>query len=92
MYMPDIDITCIDNDTLQENVGIVMRQTDYTEEIAKSKLQQHGYDTMSCIREYLGVTEKKEPPKVVSVNQQIYAEFRKKLGSDQLQSPQSQNT
>jgi len=77
----DNDMVCIDNDEIDERVQIVMRQTDYTTEHAKSALQKHNYDTMSCIREYLGVPEKKTQSKPVSINQQIYREIRHKLGS-----------
>lgn len=40
---------------------------------------------MKCIRDYLGVTEKKAP--TMSVNQQIYKELRNKLGSVELPEP-----
>ena len=57
-----------------------MRQTNYTEEEAQNKLQLFEYDEISCIKDYMGITEKKALPKPVSINQQIYKEIRRKIG------------
>ena len=65
---------------IEENVQIILRQTDLTEERARAKLTEHNYDHMKVIREYLGIAEKKTPTCVKSVNQEIYRQFREKLG------------
>ena len=81
------NVTCINNDEIEEKIGILMRQTDYNEETAEKMLGKHNYDVTKCIKEYLGVPEKKETKKM-SVNQQIYTELRKQLGSVELPLPE----
>ena len=51
---------------------IIMRQTDYTREVATNKLLEHNNDILAIIREYNGPAKKP----VKSVNQQIYTEIR----------------
>ena len=64
---------------LVEKIQIILRQTDLTEEQARENLAQHNEDHMKVIREYLGITEKKAPECVKSVNQEIYRQFREKF-------------
>jgi hypothetical protein len=54
---------------------IIMRQTDYTREVATNKLLEHNNDILAIIREYNGPVKKIIKP-VKSVNQQIYTEIR----------------
>lgn len=61
---------------MSENISIVMRQTGYDENEAKDKLQQYNNDIMKVIEEYLEIPKKKEEPKIVSVNQEKYRQFR----------------
>ena len=64
----------------KEKIQIVLRQTNYTQDIAIEKLALHDNDEIKCIKDYLGITEKKAPPKKISsLNQQIYQEIRHKL-------------
>ncbi len=63
----------------QEKIQIIMRQTDLTEEQACEKMSVHNNDHMKVIREYLGITEKKAPEQMKSVNQEIYRQFREKF-------------
>ena len=60
--------------------NIVMRQTDYDEDTADTKLEEHKYDVMNVVREFLNpnssVKKTDENIKVASVNQQIYGEIR----------------
>jgi N-acetylmuramic acid 6-phosphate (MurNAc-6-P) etherase len=79
-------IAFVSNDDLEERIQIVMRQTDYTKEMAREKLTACNYDSIKCIREYMGITEKKAPANV-SVNQQIYRELRTKMGAVALPDP-----
>ena len=62
-----------------ENIDIVLRQTNYTKEVAIQKLKEHNNNTINVIKEYMGVkpTEKKAPIK--SLNQEIYRQIRIKL-------------
>ena len=83
------DIYFISNEELEERIQIVSRQTDYAMDEIREKLLKHNYDTVKCIKEYLGsgstannakttnTNTKKKNEK--SVNQQIYTELRKKL-------------
>ena len=63
---------------MDENIQLILRQTDYTEEQAKEKLQEYNNDPLKVIRVYLGITEKKALP-VKSVNQEIYKQMRYRL-------------
>ena len=55
-------------------IEIICRQTTYTEEEAKQKLEEHTNDISAVLKEYLGV--KTKPVKKNSINQQIYSELR----------------
>ena len=59
-------------------IQIIVLQTDYTEEEARTKLSEFEQDHMKVIRSYLGITEKKAPP-IKSVNQEIYKQIRDRL-------------
>ena len=72
------NISFIETTKIDDNVQIVMRQTDYTEEIAKEKLKEFNYDHLAVIRAYFGIAEKKIQP-VKSVNQEIYKQLRYRL-------------
>jgi len=65
---------------IDNKVSMVMRQTDYTEEVAQQKLLEYNDDAIKVIKHYLGITEKKALPKpVTSLNQEIYKQLRSKL-------------
>ena len=66
---------------IDELVKVICRQTDYTEEIAREKLSEYGYNHITVIKSYLGITEKKAPP-LKSVNQEMYKQMRHKLDVD----------
>lgn len=74
-------ISFFSNDDLDKHVQKVISQTNYTEEEAKEKLRLFNCDYMRVIRDYMGIAEKKEVPKVKSVNQEIFRQIRKKLDS-----------
>ena len=69
----------MDNDSEQKNrkIEIILRQTDYSEDKAREKLQQFDYNINSVVKDYFGITEKKEPIK--SINQSIYKQLRQHL-------------
>ena len=73
-------ITFVENDDIKNKVDIILRQTDYTEEKAREKLQSFNYDYILVIKDFLGIAEKKAP-KIVSVNQEIYKQLRYKMDS-----------
>jgi hypothetical protein len=75
------NISFVETGKIDENVQIIMRQTDYTEEVAKEKLKEFNYDHIAVIKSYLGVTDKKAAP-VKSVNQEIYKQLRHRLDSN----------
>ena len=72
------NISFVETTNINEHVQIIMRQTDYTEEISKEKLKEFNYDHIAVIKSYLGVTEKKAQP-IKSVNQEIYKQLRYRL-------------
>jgi len=75
------NISLVETDHIDEKIQIVMRQTDYSENIAREKLKEHNFDEIATIKAYLGITEKKALP-VKSVNQEIYRQLRSRLNSN----------
>lgn len=75
------NISFVETEKIDENVQIILRQTDYTEEMAKEKLKELNYDHMAVIRAYFGIPDKKVQP-IKSVNQEIYKQLRYKLDSN----------
>lgn len=57
-----------------ENIAIIVRQTDLTEEEAKNRLEQHNGDYIKVLEEFFGI--KKKQSNTLTVNQQIYKEIR----------------
>ena len=77
------DISFISNDEISILVNKVLAQTNYTEEIAKTKLQEFNYDLMRVLKDYMGIPEKKADSgtKIKSINQEIYKQIRHTLDS-----------
>ena len=75
------NISLVETDQIDEKIQKVMRQTDYSENVAREKLKEHNFDEIATIKAYLGITEKKHLP-VTSVNQEIYKQLRNKLNSN----------
>jgi len=60
-----------------ENIEMIMRQTDYTAEVAEQKLKECNNNAISVIRNYINPSgNTTSPSKTLSVNQQIYKEIR----------------
>jgi len=74
-------ISLIETDQIADKIQIIMRQTNYSEEIAKEKLLQYNFNEISVIKSYLGINETK-PSQVKSINQEIYKQLRHKLDSN----------
>ena len=64
-------------------ITIIMRQTSYTEDIAKQKLEEWDNDHISVIKEYYGLKKKPsdESKKITSINQDIYKNIRNFMDS-----------
>jgi hypothetical protein len=75
------NISFISNDEISILVNKVLAQTNYTEEIAKTKLQEFNYDLMRVLKDYMGIPEKKDSTKIKSINQEIYKQIRHTLDS-----------
>ena len=63
-----------------EKIQIILRQTDYSEEIAREKLKNFNFDHILVIKTFMGITEKKAP-EIKSVNQEKYRQMRYRLDS-----------
>lgn len=74
------NISFVETEDIDNKIQIILRQTDYSDEIAREKLKNANYDHISVIKTFLGITEKKAPP-IKSVNQEIYRQLRYKLDS-----------
>ena len=69
----------MDETDLKEMIEKVKRQTTLTDEgDIKSQLEANNYDYMKVIMNHFNVPEKKEE-KIISVNQEIYKQIRKKM-------------
>jgi len=65
---------------INNKVQIILRQTDYSEDEAREKLNVNNFDHILVIKSFLGITEKKAPP-IKSINQEIYKQLRQQLSS-----------
>ena len=74
-------ISFFSNDDLDVHIKKVMTQTNYTEEEAREKLKLFNCDFMLVLKDYMGIPQKKEAPKIKSVNQEIFRQIRTKLDS-----------
>ena len=57
-----------------ESVDMICRQTEYTEDEAREKLEKNNYNYQLVLNEYFGIKE--SPKKEKTINQQIYGEIR----------------
>ncbi len=74
------NISLVETDKIDGKIQVILRQTDYTQEKAREKLQEFDYNEIAVIKDYFGITEKK-PPAIKSVNQAIYKQLRTHLDS-----------
>jgi len=75
------NISLIETDQIDEKIQKVIRQTDYSQDIARDKLKEYNFDEIATIKAYLGITEKKPQP-IKSINQEIYTQLRTKLNAN----------
>ena len=72
-------ISFFSNDDLNKHIKLVMSQTNYTEEEAIKKLKLYNCDYMCVLKDYMGISEKKDKSDVKSINQEIYKQIRTTL-------------
>jgi low affinity Fe/Cu permease len=75
------NISLVETDQINEKIQVILRQTDYTEEIALEKLKDNNFDEIKTIKSYFGIEEKK-PSQIKSINQEIFKQIRYKLDSN----------
>ena len=76
------DISLIETNEIDEKIQMVLRQTDYTADKAKEKLEAFDYNEINVIKDYMGIDIKKKESnnkQSSSINQQIYKQIRTKL-------------
>lgn len=76
------NISLVETDQIDDKIQKILRQTDYTKEVAMEKLKENNFDEIETIRNYLGITNKKNTATIKSVNQEIYKQLRYKLDSN----------
>lgn len=70
----------ITKETLLNNlIPVVLRQTDYTEEEAKNKLEEHNFDLKKVLYEWMGVEIKKEEVQCSTGSQERYRVIRQTM-------------
>ena len=65
-------------DKENELIQMIMRQTDYTEDVSREKLIENNYNSLLVIKKYMGLDNKPKET-IKSVNQEIYKQLRYKL-------------
>lgn len=65
-------------ESIEDFIGIIMRQTTLTKEVAQERLKYYDNDYVKVIEEFMGTTNKNKlnSGKSLTVNQQIYKEIR----------------
>lgn len=69
----------VEEESLEKNIKIVMRQTDYDESKAKMKLEEHDNNIQSVLMEYMGVDmkeKKKKEEESMTMNQKVFKSIR----------------
>jgi hypothetical protein len=69
-------ISVVETGDIEGKIQTVMRQTNYTEAVTREKLSEFNFDEIAVIKNYFGISDKKEVEKVKSVNQAIYKQLR----------------
>tara|TARA_B100000963_G_scaffold181809_1_gene158071 strand:+ start:748 stop:1035 length:288 start_codon:yes stop_codon:yes gene_type:complete len=70
----------INKETLLKNlVPVVLRQTDYNEEQAKEKLEEHMFDLKKVLYEWMGVDIEKKEVKCNTGSQERYRVIRQTM-------------
>jgi hypothetical protein len=75
------NLALVETNQINNMIQIILRQTDYSEEVAREKLKEHNFNEIAVIKAYFGIVEKK-PAELKSINQEIYKQIRYKLDSN----------
>lgn len=67
---------------IENKINIIMRQTNYTYEESKIKLELFNNDHIQVIKDYMGIPNNRSN-KITSINQEIYKQIRHKLNESQ---------
>jgi len=67
------------NERDEKYIKHIMSQTNYSDSEARAKLQEFNGDFMQVLKDYMGISIKKDTNKVMSVNQEIYKQIRHSL-------------
>ena len=67
-----------DSNDIDNKVEIILRQTNYSKEVAREKLINANYDHLFVIKDYFGIPQNKKS-EIKSINQEIYKQIRHKL-------------
>ena len=55
----DNNISLVETDLIDDKIQKIMRQTDYSEDLAREKLKEFHFNEIDVIKSYLGISEKK---------------------------------
>ena len=87
----DVDVDVVEKKVTKDDmlIDIIIRQTDYSKEVAAEKLIEHKYNILSIVREYMSSSNKKvaseaqaeAQAQVKSTSQLIYGEIRNMMGN-----------
>jgi hypothetical protein len=77
MTKDNISFTC--ETELTEKIHLILRQTDYTEIIAREKLLENDEDPIKVIKKYMGINVESKNVAKKSLNQEIYRQLRVRL-------------
>jgi len=73
------NISLVETEKIDGKIQVILRQTNYTEDEAREKLEQFQYNEVAVIKDYLGMPVHKASSKITSVNQAIYKQLRTHL-------------
>jgi N-acetylmuramic acid 6-phosphate (MurNAc-6-P) etherase len=68
-----------EEESLEKNIKIVMRQTDYDMSKAKTKLEEYDNDVQSVVMEYMGINmeeKRKKEEESLTMNQKVFKSIR----------------
>jgi hypothetical protein len=72
----------VPNQETLDKIAMIKRQTNFgdnDDEFIAERLEAHGGDPIKVIKEHLGIPLEKKKAPIVSLNQEIYKQFRDKL-------------
>jgi hypothetical protein len=63
----------------EQNIQVIVRQTEYTNEEAKIAYLEHDKNHLNAIKAFYGIPLKREEVRKPTINQEIYKQIRSKL-------------